>query len=161
MKITKPRSAAVVGLLTLASGYADTVTTLDHLSVNGVLSQMSGGTITLEARYSSGPRTRTILMSTVETIEFNSTAFNPPAPSKAPGVGPGVPTAPRPALPKQPVVTDAVELRGGSGERQPCKVVSIDENLVHCEPASSGKDKGKAIEYPRRNVLRILVGGSR
>jgi hypothetical protein len=35
----------------------------------------------------------------------------------------------------QPRVTDAIELRGGNGEHQPCKVVMIDENLVHCEAA--------------------------
>jgi hypothetical protein len=157
MKTTLLKNTAVLGLLTAASGWADSVTTLDHLSVNGVLTKMSGGTITLEARYAFGPKTLTIPVSTVEAIEFNSVAFNPGAPPKAYGLGPGV--SPGAPAPKPPVATDAVELRGSNGERQPCKVASIDEGVVHCEAASSGKDKGKPMEYPRRIVLRILVGG--
>ena len=99
-------------------------------------------------------------MAMVESIEFNSVAFNPGAPPQAYGLGPGVSPA-RPAAPKQTVVNDAIELRGSGGERQPCKVINIDENLVRCEVASGGKDKGKPTEYSRRVVLRILVGGSR
>jgi hypothetical protein len=151
----------IPGLLAATLGYADTITTIDHLSVNGVLRQMTEGTITLEARFGSGPKTLNIPMAMVESIEFNSVAFNPGAPPKAYGLGPGSSPLPRPAAPKQTVVIDAVELRGSGGERQPCKVVSIDENLVHCEAASSGKDKGKPSEYSRRIVLRILVGGAR
>ena len=147
----------VPGLLAATLGYADTVTTIDHLSVNGVLKKMTEGTITLEARFGSGPKTLNIPMAMVESIEFNSVAFNPGAPPQAYGLGPGASPAPRPAAPKQTVVTDAVELRGSGGERQPCKLISIDENLVHCE----AKDKGKPSEYSRRIVLRILVGGAR
>ena len=161
MNVTMVRNAAALGLLMLASGYADSVTTLDHLSVNGVLTKMAGGTITLEARYAAGPKTLTIPMSAVETIEFNSVAFNPGAPPKAYGLGPGESPTQRAPAPKPDVAADAVELRGGNGERQPCKVASIDEGVVHCEAAASGKDKGKPVEYPRRTVLRILVGGGR
>lgn len=149
--------AAVLGLLTLAPGYADSVTTTDHLTVNGVLSKMAQGTITLEARYASGTKTLMIPMSMVASIEFNATAFNPGAPPKAYGLGPGDSTAERPAPPKQAVAADAIELRGASGERQACKVSSIDEGSVHCEAASVSK--GKRAEYPRRIVLRIVVGG--
>jgi hypothetical protein len=161
MKRTNLRNAAVLGLLVLVSGYADTVTTADHLSVNGVLSKLAQGTITLEARYASGPKTLMIPMNTVENIEFNATAFNPGAPPKAYGLGPGDSPAERPAPAKQPLVTDAIELRGSNGERQPCKVVSIDEGTVHCEAGSAAKDKGKPMEYPRRIVLRIVVGAGR
>jgi hypothetical protein len=161
MKVTVIRNATALGFLMLGCGYADSVTTLDHLSVNGVLTKMAGGTITLEARYAAGPKTLTIPMSAVETIEFNSVAFNPGAPPKAYGLGPGESPAQRAPAPKPAVVADAVELRGGNGERQPCKVASIDEGVVHCEAAASGKDKGKPVEYPRRTVLRILVGGGR
>jgi hypothetical protein len=161
MKLTILRNAAALSLLTLAPVNADTVTTADHLSVNGVLTNMSKGTITLEARYASGPKTLMIPMSMVESIEFNSTAFNPGAPPKAYGLGPGDSSAGRPAPPKQAVAADAIELRGSSGERQPCKVVSIDEGIVHCEAVAAPKEKGKPTEYPRRIVLRILVGGGR
>jgi hypothetical protein len=99
-------------------------------------------------------------MSKVESIDFNSIAFNPGAPPKAYGLGPGE-AASTQVTPKQTLVTDAVELRGGGGERAPCKVVSIDENMVHCEAASGGKDKGKPSQYPRTIVLRIVVRGIR
>jgi hypothetical protein len=155
------RNGVVVGLLFLGSGYADTVTATDHLSVNGVLTRLSEGTITLEARYTSGPQTLMIPLSRVETIEFNSIAFNPGAPPKAYGLGPGGSTKQLPAPPKRPVVADAIELRGGGGDQKPCKVVSIDENVVHCETASEGKKKGLPSEYSRRIVLRILVAGGR
>src|ERR1035438_3575933 len=114
------RNSVVLGLLTLPSSYGDTVTTLDHLSVNGVLTKMSEGTITLEARYAAGPKTLMIPMSTVETIEFNSTAFNPGPPPKPYGLGPGNSRTPRPVPPKEPIVADAIVVRGARGERQPC-----------------------------------------
>jgi hypothetical protein len=161
MKVTILRNAAALGLLSLASGHADSITTMDHLTVNGVLSKMAQGTITLEARYASGSKTLMIPMGMVESIEFNATAFNPGAPPKAYGLGPGASPAERPAQPKQAVVADAIELRGASGEREPCKVVSIDEGTVHCEAVPAAKEKGKPTEYPRRMVLRIQVGGGR
>ena len=161
MKLRILTNSVVLGLLMLPSSHGDTVTTLDHLSVNGVLTKMSEGKITLGARYAAGPKTLMIPMNTVESIEFNSTAFNPGAPPKAYGLGPGNSRTPRPAPPKEPIVTDAVELRGANGERQPCKVISIDENIVHCEPASGATDKNKPGQFARRIVLRILVGGGR
>ena len=153
-------NAAVLGLMTLAPGRADTVTKTDHTSVNGVLTKMAQGTVTLEARYASGKKTLMISMGMVESIEFNSIAFNPGAPPKAYGVGPGLfPVESAPV--KQPVAADAIELRGSGGERQPCKVVSIDEGVVYCEAVAGAKDKGKPAEYPRKIVLRIMVGGGR
>jgi hypothetical protein len=160
MKLTIVTNAAALSLLTLAAVSADTVTTADHLSVNGVLSRMAQGTITIEARYASGPKTLMIPMSMVESIEFNSIAFNPGAPPKAYGLGPGGGGGGgSQSASKQAVATDAVELRGSSGERQLCKVASIDEGIVHCEAVAGAK--GKPAEYPRRIVLRILVGGGR
>lgn len=161
MKLTILNKAVVLSISALVPGYADTVTTLDHLSVNGVLTRMADGMLTLEARYASGLKTLMIPTSRVEAIEFNSTAFNPGAPPKAYGLGPGVSPGPHSAPPKQAVVTDAIELRGGNGEYQPCKVVSIDENVVHCEAPSGGKEKGRPSEYRRRLVLRVLFGGGR
>lgn len=149
-------STLLLGLLTLTLSYGDTITTLDHLSVNGLLKRMSDGTITLEARYASGSKTLMIPISRVETIEFNSTGFNPGAPPKVYGLGPGVSSTPRLSPPQQSVVADTIELRGAGGERQPCKVVSIDDNSVHCDVSSTPKDK-KPSEYARRIVLRILV----
>ena len=103
-----------------------------------------------------------ILMSTVASIEFNSTAFNPGAPPKAYGLGPGNSRTPRPAPPKEPIVTDAVELRGANGERQPCKV--IEHRREHRSLRSSiwrDGDKDKPSQFARRIVLRVLVGGGR
>lgn len=159
MKIV--RNSVILGLLMLRSSHGDTVTKLDHLSVNGILTKMSEGTITLEARYGSRPKTLIVPMSAVEIIEFNSTAFNPGAPPKAYGLGPGISHTPPPAPPKEHIVTDAVELRGAKGEREPCKVTSIDESIVHCEASSGTKGKGKPSEYARWIVLRIVVGGGR
>ena len=160
MRSTTIASITVACILSLASAYADTVTTADHLSINGSLADMKNGLIRLDALYSSGPKTLTIPLKAVETIEFNSIAFNPGAPPKASGLGPGVTTT-SVLAPKQATHADVLELRGGAGERQPCTVVSIDEAVVHCEPAPALKGTKKPIEYSRRIVLRILVGGGR
>lgn len=161
MTLTIFRATMVLSVLAGTSGYADTITRIDHSSVNGVLAKLSEGAITLEARYTAGPKTLNILLSSVESIEFNSVAFNPGPPPTAPGLGPGTSPVPRPASTAQSTFSDAVELRGGNGAHQSCKVVSIDENMVHCEAVSGENPKGKLREYPRRIVLRILVGGGR
>lgn len=147
---------SVFGLNTV---HADTVTGLDHVSVNGSLMKMANGTISLEARFASGTKILLIPLSTVESIEFNSIAFNPGAPPKPYGLGPGYSHSPHPEVPRQHIVNDAVELRGAKGERQPCKVVSIDQDVVHCDSSQSPTQIGPQNQFARRLVLRILVGG--
>lgn len=85
-------------------------------------------------------------MSTVERIQFNSIAFNAGAPPRAYGLGP---------------VTEAADLLGASGGRQPCKVSSRYGSLVHCEASASATEKDKLRQIARGIVLRILVGGGR
>ena len=117
---------------------------------------MSDGIITLTAQYGAGPKTLPIPISDVDTIEFNPIAFNTGPRPKAFGLGPPVPATTRPSPPKKPERTDAIELRGGGGERQPCKLVKIDEIKVQCEVPP-----GTRIDYSRKIVLRILIGGAR
>jgi len=136
-------SWVLFGLLAAVPALSDTVTKSDHLSVNGKLTQMSGGVITLVAQFKSGPQTLQIGIADVETIEFNDTTFNPGAPPKALGL------TPPPAAPtRQAGVAGQLILRGGKPAT--CKLLSIDAQMVHCE--------GKDGDHPRRVTLRILVG---
>jgi hypothetical protein len=129
------------------SAFPDTVTNKDHLSVNGSLTQMSDGVITLEAEFASDSKTpiiRTLHISIreVESIEFNDTTFNPGAPQKSLGI------TPPPANPKQtPGAVDQVVLRGGI--LKDCKLVGIDQESIHCA--------GKGADYMRKIILRIQV----
>ncbi|HTP35544.1 MAG TPA: hypothetical protein VMJ75_25375 [Candidatus Acidoferrales bacterium] len=142
--------SALVLLFACASAYSDTVTTTGHLRVNGSLTGLSDGIITLEARFDSGPKTLTIPLNKVDTIEFNSVGFNPGAPPKAFGIGPGVGPAPRPSS-APAAEKDIVVLRGNN--RKTCKLVGIDDTAVHCE--------GEKNDYSRKIVLRVLVGAGR
>ena len=123
------------------------VTKTDHLSVNGSLSHMSDGVITLEAGFASGTKTPIIKtlripISEVESVEFNYTTFNPGAPPKALGI------TPPPTTSKQPAAADQVLLRGGL--RKDCRLIGIDRESIHCA--------GKDADYIRKITLRILVG---
>jgi len=134
-------------VLAAVPAFPDTVTKSDHLSVNGSLKQMSGGVITLEAQFNSGngtPVMKTLLISIteVESIEFNSTTFNPGAPPKALGI------TPPPTTSNQAAAADQLILRGG--QRKECKLIGIDQQSVHCV--------GKGGDYTRKVTLRILVG---
>jgi hypothetical protein len=140
-------SSVWLALLAATPSAADTVTKTNHLSVNGVIKQLSGSMITLEARTKSGTDTLQIGISEVESIEFNDTTFNSGAPRKAPGIGPGTDSG-TPATPKQANLTDIVVLRGG--QRRECTLTGIDLQLVHC----GGRDG----DYNRRIVLRIILG---
>ena len=157
MKLSVMVKSALVACLTATPCFADSVTTVDHLTVNGVLTAMSEGKITLEAHYASGTKTLTILLSNVETIEFNTLAFNPGPPPKTLGLGPGTSTATHPAGPAQPTAGDTLEFRGSNGQRQPCRLISIDAYKVYCETPTTGKKADKPIEFPRQMVLRVLV----
>jgi len=129
-----------------ASGtFADTLTLNDHHSLNGTINQLSGGVIVFEARFSSGSRTLSFKLPDVAAIEFNATTFNFGAPSKVPGLGPSRGDK---AVPQQPLARDVIVLR--SGQRPDCQLTAIDQDSVRC---------GNKSDYPRRLVLRILLGG--
>jgi hypothetical protein len=128
--------------------HADTITTRDHSGVNGSLIKMAGDEMTIIARYASGEKTLTIKRTDAEVIEFNGTTFNSGAPPRAFGIGPPLQPASAPASAPEPA--DTIILRGA--QRRACKLIGIDERLVHCV--------GKDGDYPRRIVLRILVGNS-
>jgi len=159
MRLSNHAAVATLVVLTATIGYSDTVTTTDHMSVNGILVKLSAGTITLKAQFRSGPTTLLIPLSAVEIIEFNSVAFNPGPPPRAFGIGPGSSSSPAGVSQKPRTITDGIELRGSNGERQTCKVISIDESVVQCSGTSSASNNsGRPREYRRKIVARILVG---
>lgn len=144
--ISSKWSATLLVLLALRSpARSDTLTTTDHLNVNGFLKKMSDGIITLEARFNSGTKTIEVKIAAVDTIEFNATTFNPGAPPKVLGIAP-----PRESnsIPPEESARDTIVLRGG--QRKGCQLLSIDPDTVHCRGEKDG--------YSRRVVLRILVG---
>ena len=143
--------SSLLALLAAAAAFPDTVTWTNRLSVNGSLTHMSDGLITLEARFASDSKTsKTPLIKTlhipiseVESIEFNYTTINYGRPSAALG------STPLPSTSKQPLATDQLLLRGGKKEE--CKLIGIDQESVHCA--------GKGGDYSRKITFRILVGG--
>jgi hypothetical protein len=141
--------AVLLGLLAGATVWPDTVTTTDQLSVNGSLVRLKDGVIALEARFNSGTRTVQVQITAVESIEFNATTFNPGAPPKVLGIGP-----PRGGATAHPeaIAKDIIVLRGG--ERDDCKLLSIDADAVYC----GGKHPKT---HRRMTVLRIRVGAAK
>lgn len=133
------------GLLFGSSVWSDTITTTDHLSVNGSLVNMSDGILTLNSRFNSGTRTLQIQKTAVQSIEFNSTTFNPGAPPKVLGIGPA---RDGPTAPAKVNSGDVVVLRGN--QRRDCKSLNIDADMVRCGTKNN--------EFSRKVVLRILVG---
>lgn len=140
--------SSLFALFAAVSAFPDTVTKTDHLSLNGSLTQMSDGVITLEAEFASDSKTpliKTLRISIreVESIEFNDTTFNSVAPRKSLG------STPPPATPKRtPAAVDKVLLRGGV--RGDCKLIGIDQESIHCA--------GKDADYIRKITMRIEVG---
>lgn len=137
----------VIALILLSCGAArpDTVTMKDSVSINGSLLAMSNGVITIKVRFPSEDREARIPVEDIQSIEFNSLTFNPTAPPKIQGFGP--PDGQN-ALQKEPPAEGVIVLRGGA--RQPCILVGIDANRVHCDPKDTG--------YSRNAVLRIVFG---
>jgi hypothetical protein len=150
MKTTVWRSVFLAVLLS-ALARPDTVTKIDHSSVNGSLTKMSGDVITWEARYPGGPQTQQIAMSEVASIEFNDTTFNPGAPPAPLGIAPPKPQKGKSATTTrarpQTVSPDTLILRGGM--RKSCQVTTIDQQFVHCA--------GKGLDFPRATTLLVLV----
>jgi hypothetical protein len=133
----------IAPLFFAAMVFGDTVTTTDNLSVYGTIKNITLATITVEGVFQQGTETYVIAREKVARIDLNSTTYNPGAPPKTLGLGPGDgkkgPTA-------QPLPDDTIVLRGNASD--PCKLLAIDENAVHCEQAV----------YPRSRALYILVG---
>ena len=124
----------------------DTVTTTEKVSVNAKVIKLTDNELTVVARFESGDKTFQIAQSDTEIIEFNNTTFNAGAPPKAFGLGPPLKNEKIPrSTPESP---DTIVLRGG--QHRECKLTGIDDQFVHC----FGKDG----DYPRKIVLRILVG---
>jgi hypothetical protein len=127
---------------------ADTITTTDHASVNGSVTTMANGEITLIARYDAGDKTLLIKLKDTDIVEFNGGTSNPGSPPREAGFGPSRDSKlePPPSQPQNDANT--IVLRGN--QRRPCKLVGIDAQFVHCE--------GKDGDYNRRIVLRVIVG---
>jgi hypothetical protein len=135
----------VLALLSCTPACPDTLTTKDNLSVNGTLVGMSNGVLRFNVRFTSEPKEVRIRVEDVQSIEFNSVTFNSGPPPKILGFGP---PSDQSASQKKTPVEDIIVLRGGS--RQPCTLVGIDANRIHCDPNDAG--------YNRRAVLRIVFG---
>jgi hypothetical protein len=137
------RWITITPLFFAAFAFADTVTTTDNLSVYGTIKNITLATITVEGVFQQETKTYVIAREKVTRIDLNSTTYNPGAPPKTLGLGPGdgkkAPSA-------QAFPDDTIVLRGNASE--PCKLVAIDESSVHCEQAV----------YPRSRALYILVG---
>jgi len=106
---------------------------------------MSNGVLTIKARFPSKEKEVWIPVKDVQTIEFNLLMSNPGSPPKILGIGP---PADQNSPQKVPPVGSVIVLRGG--ERQPCDLVSIDAERVHC----NANDK----THDRSAVLRIVLG---
>lgn len=140
------------GIVILAVGCslvrADTIVTRDRVSINGKVTRMASGEITLVASYDSGEKTLTIRKTDAAVIEFNSTTYNSGPPDSGIGIGPphGKPakSSPEPA--------DTIVLARGP-QRKQCKLIGIDDQHVYCE----GKDN----DYLRELVLRVVLVGKR
>jgi hypothetical protein len=138
---------AILPLFLPAAAYCDTVTTTDNLSVYGTIKEVTATTITLEGTFKLGTKSYAVPRAKVTRIDLNSTVFNPGAPPKTLGLGPGDDKKGPPLQPSQQASQeDTVVLRGNTAK--PCKLMAIDASTVHCE----GSD------YPRSRALYILVG---
>jgi hypothetical protein len=133
---------------------ADTIKTKDR-ETNASVAKFVNDELTIVARFedrskptddSGIAKTFTIKRRDIEVIEFNLTTYNPGPPPKAIGIGPPLITKETPTSSTEP--PDTIVLRGN--QRRACKLVEIDDQSVHC----AGKDG----DYPRRIVLRILLG---
>ena len=116
-----------LALLTSAFSRADSVTWIDRTStgsitdrtLNGRLIKISEGTLSLEARFGSGPKTYEIPIESGKTHRVLQCLFQS---GRAPRVsalaeGPKAPST----SPKRPLVAYAIELRGSGGELDACQ----------------------------------------
>jgi hypothetical protein len=144
MKMTSG-CAIFLMLLVCRSARPDTITTTEGSSVNGTVLGLSNGIVKIKARFPSKTKEIWVPLKNIQSIEFNSQTFNPGAPPEIQGFGPA---GGQDAQQKSAPAGEVVVLRGG--ERQPCNLVDIDADTVHCGPHDT--------VYPRNKVLRIVFG---
>jgi hypothetical protein len=111
---------------------------------------MANGVLTLNARFTTGPKTLEIPITLIQTIEFNSLIVNPHAPPKILGIGPDKSQG---DISSQADTSDLIVLRGD--DRRECKLLSIDADRIHCDVKDN---KGSSNSFGRGVVLRIQVG---
>ncbi len=128
-------------LLVCRSARPDTITTTDGSSVNGSVLGISNGVVKIQSRFPSKTKEIWVSLKNIQSVEFNSQTFNPGAPPEIQGFAPDT-------QPKAARAGEVIVLRGG--ERQPCDLVDIDADTVHCGPHDT--------TYPRNKVLRIVFG---
>jgi hypothetical protein len=129
---------------------ADSIKTVDNLSVFGRVTEMTRDTVTLVARFpSEDPRNpvreekMTLKRADLLVIEFSKTTFNPGGPPSI-GLKPPDGRAARPPAARPPA--DTVILNGG--ERRECEPAAISDEKLYC--GSTALDRAK--------VIRILLG---
>jgi hypothetical protein len=127
--------------------HGDTIVTKENVTINGTVSKMANGEMVIVARYESGEKTLTIRKTDAESIEFNKVTSNSVAPPKAIGLGPPRDGSKSSAPATEPA--DTIVLKRGQ-QRRACNLLGFDEETVHCE--------GKGGDYPRKLVLRIVLG---
>jgi hypothetical protein len=131
-------------LVVCRSARPDTIITTDGSSVNGSILGVANGVVKIQSRFPSKTKEIWVPLKNVQSIEFNSQTFNPGAPPEIQGFGPGGPQDSQ----KSNRTGEVIVLRGG--ERQPCNLVDLDADAVHCGPRDTF--------YPRSKVLRIVFG---
>jgi hypothetical protein len=139
---TKVVRFAAIGVFAASPGCCDTITTVDNLSVHGIIREVTDTTITLEGTFEAGTKSYTTPRDRVVRIDLNSTVYNPGAPPRTLGLGPDKgKQATVAALPR-----DTIVLKGSTSK--PCKLLAIDASAVRCEGSN----------YPRFVVLSVLIG---
>jgi hypothetical protein len=132
-------------LLVCRSARPDTITITEGSSVNGSILGVANGVVKIQSRFPSKTKEIWIPLKNIQNIEFNSQTFNPGAPPEIQGFGPA---GTQDNQPKSNRTGEVIVFRGG--ERQPCNLVDIDADAVHCGPHDT--------VYPRNKVLRVVFG---
>jgi hypothetical protein len=131
-----------IGVIALAglTAEADTVTTLDSRSWNGVVTSVQGGVLNLQADFPNNPKHPLQFgASYIRSIEFNPTTYNPG----------DIPTMPQQQKGGQLFWTIYLQpIRGQKPQEAPtCQDISVDPETVGCDGTM----------YPRKRVVRILI----
>jgi hypothetical protein len=132
-------------LLVCRSARPDTIITTDGSSVNGSILGVANDVVKIQSRFPSKTKEIWVPLKDIQSLEFNSQTFNPGAPPKIQGFGPA---STQDSQQKSNRTGEVIVLRGG--ERQPCNLVDIDADAVHCGPHDTF--------YPRNKVLRVVFG---
>jgi hypothetical protein len=132
-----------IGVIALAglAAEADTVTTRDSRSWNGIVTSIKNGMLELQATFPNN-QTRTLQIggSYIRSIEFNPTTYN----------AGDIPTMPPQQNGGQLFWTIYLQqIKGQKPQEAPtCMDISVDPQTVGCDGTM----------YPRKRVVRILIG---